>query len=74
LANLMAAGLPIICFDSEFNLARLGDKGIYLKNMDELGEKLNNIQDTGKIKYHIENLSEEKEVQKLFEIFQSLIK
>ena len=74
LANLMAAGLPIVCFDSEFNRARLGDKGLYIKNLTELGEKLDDIQGADKIEYNIENLSEEKEAQKLFEIFQSLVK
>ncbi|MFA5925338.1 MAG: glycosyltransferase [Parcubacteria group bacterium] len=74
IANLMAAGLPIICFENEFNRSRIGEKGIYLKDMSELGEKLDNIQDTGKIKYNIDDLSEEKEVRKLLEIFQSLTK
>ena len=74
LVNLMAAGLPIICFDNDFNRARLGEEGLYIKNMNELGEKLNNFQGIGKINYSIEDLSEGKEAQKLFGIFQSLTK
>lgn len=74
LANLMAAGLPIICFDNEFNRARLGNKGCYLKSFDDLREALANIKSAEKIDYDLENLSEEKEAQKLFDIFESLIK
>ncbi|HBB37169.1 MAG: glycosyl transferase group 1 [Candidatus Moranbacteria bacterium GW2011_GWC1_45_18] len=74
IANLMAAGLPIICFGTKFNRARLGEKGIYLKNMNELAEKMNTFQDTGKIEYDIENFSEEKEARKLLEIFLLLVK
>jgi glycosyltransferase involved in cell wall biosynthesis len=72
LMNLAAAGLPIVCFDSKFNRARLGEKGNYLKNMDDLENALKNIQTGEKVKYDLENLSEEKEVKKLFEIFKSI--
>jgi glycosyltransferase involved in cell wall biosynthesis len=72
LVNLMAAGLPIVCFENEFNRARLGNTGHYLKSMNDLGEILININSREKIHYDLENLSEEKEVQKLFEIFKKL--
>lgn len=74
IANLMAAGLPVICFENKFNRSRLGEKGYYLKNFEDLGPVLERINAGKEIKYDIENLSEEKEVQKLFEIFQLLIK
>lgn len=74
LANLMAAGLPIVCFDNEFNRARLEKKGYYLKSFDDLSEALENIESAGKINYNFEEFSEEKEVRKLFEIFQSFAK
>ena len=74
LANLMAAGLPIVCFENDFNRARLGDKGFYLKTFDDLQGILENITSAEKINYDLENLSEEKEARKLYEIFQSLLK
>ncbi|MDI6778180.1 MAG: glycosyltransferase [Patescibacteria group bacterium] len=73
IVNLMAAKLPIICFASNFNRARLGNKGFYLNSFDDLGKILENIDGAGKMDYNLEDLSEEKEVQKLFEIFKSLI-
>jgi glycosyltransferase involved in cell wall biosynthesis len=73
LVNYMAAGLPIICFDSEFNRARLGGKGFYLKFFDNLPETLEKIKGMEKIDYDLENLNEEKEIRKLYEIFQSII-
>jgi len=74
LVNLMAAGLPIVCFENEFNRTRLGEKGFYLKKIDDLKNTLANFPSTGKINYDLGNLSEEKEVKKMFEIFQSLVK
>jgi glycosyltransferase involved in cell wall biosynthesis len=74
LANLMAAGLPVVCFENDFNRSRLGDKGSYLKTFDGLQGILENITSAEKISYDLENLSEEKEAQKLFEIFELLTK
>lgn len=74
LANLMAAGLPIVCFENDFNRARLGDKGFYLKTFGDLNATLENINGEEKIHYNLENLSEEKEARKLFEIFESFAK
>jgi len=74
IANLMAAGLPIICFDSEFNRARLGGRGFYLNSMENLSAVLENTKNAGKIRYDLENLGEEKEARKLFEVFNSVIK
>jgi glycosyltransferase involved in cell wall biosynthesis len=71
IVNLMAAGLPIICFDSEFNRSRLGIKGFYLEDMKDLGKALENIS-SKKVKYDLEDLSEEKEARKLLEIFEEL--
>jgi len=74
LANLMAAGLPVVCFENDFNRARLGDKGHYLKSIDDLQSVLENITSAEKIEYNLEELSEEKEARKLFEIFELLTK
>jgi glycosyltransferase involved in cell wall biosynthesis len=74
LANLMAADLPIICLENEFNRTRLGDKGFFLKNISDLKNTLLNFSTSGKVDYNLENLSEEKEVKKLFEIFKLLKK
>lgn len=74
LVNLMAAGLPVICFGSDFNRERLGDKGYFLQDFSELGEALEKIGISEKIDYNLEDLSEENEIRKLFEIFKSLIK
>lgn len=74
LMGYMAAGLPIICFENEFNRSRLGEKGSYLENINELDKKLDAIMSSERIDYAILDLSEEKEVEKLFSIIQSLIK
>jgi len=74
LMNLMAAGLPVVCFENDFNRARLGDKGYYLKSIDDLQSVLESITSAKKISYNLENLSEEKEARKLFEIFDNLVK
>jgi glycosyltransferase involved in cell wall biosynthesis len=74
LVNLMAAGCPIICFEKDFNRARLGEKGYYMENFDDLGHILENIKTSEKIHYDMEELSEEKEAKKLFDIFEKLIK
>lgn len=74
LVNLMAAGLPIICFENEFNRARLGEKGFYLKTADDLPEALEKTEEAGKIAYDLENLSEEKEIRRLFGIFRNITK
>lgn len=74
LVNYMAAGLPIICFENEFNQARLEEKGFYLKSFDGLQKTLTKIENAEKVNYGLESLSEEKEVRKLHEIFHSLAK
>ncbi|MCX6762563.1 MAG: glycosyltransferase family 4 protein [Candidatus Moranbacteria bacterium] len=74
LANLMAAGLPVVCFENDFNRARLGDKGFYLKTFDDLQAILESMTSAEKINYDLENLSEEKEARKLFGIFEQLTK
>ena len=74
LANLMAAGLPIVCFDNEFNRTRLGKKGIYMKSINDLGETLEKINLSERVDYNLEEFSEEKEARKLLEIFESLVK
>jgi glycosyltransferase involved in cell wall biosynthesis len=74
LVNLMAAGLPIVCFEKEFNRTRLGEKGHYIENFGELADTLRNIESSAKIDYHLEDFSEEKEAKKLFDIFEKLTK
>lgn len=74
IVNLMAASLPIICFDNEFNRSRLGEKGYFLKSFGELGGILKKIGTKERIDYYLEGLSEEKEIRKLFKIFESLAK
>jgi glycosyltransferase involved in cell wall biosynthesis len=71
LMNLLAAELPIICFDNEFCRSRLGEKGYFLRSLDDLGKLLANINKGQKIAYDLENLSEEKEARKLFGILKS---
>lgn len=74
LMNLMAAGLPIVCFDNEFNRARLREKGHYMNDISNLDEALKKTRIADKVEYELENLGEEKEAWKLFEIFESLVK
>ncbi len=74
LMNLMAAGLPIICFDNDFNRVRLGEKGLYMKDFSDLGAALQNLDQPKQTDYGLNNHSEEKETRKLFGIFQSLTK
>jgi len=74
LVNLMAAGCPIICFEKEFNRARLGEKGYYMKSFGDLDGVLANINGKEKIDYNLKNVSQGKEVQKLMSIFRLLTK
>lgn len=74
LANLMAASLPILCFENEFNRSRLDEKGMYMHTFVDLGGFLDKIVTSERVNYNIEDLSEEKEVRKLFDIFEHLIK
>jgi len=74
LVNLMAAGCPIICFEKDFNRARLGEKGYYMQNFNDLSGILERLQTSEKIHYDMKELGEEKEAKKLFEIFSNLIK
>jgi glycosyltransferase involved in cell wall biosynthesis/putative flippase GtrA len=73
IVNLMAASLPIICFENEFNRSRLGEKGYYLKTFGELGSILKKIGTRERIGYDLEELGERKEIKKLFQIFKQLI-
>jgi glycosyltransferase involved in cell wall biosynthesis len=73
LANLMSAGCPIVCFDKEFNRARLEEKGHYMQKFDDLAGVLDKIEIDERIEYDLEDLGEEKEAKKLFEIFENLI-
>jgi glycosyltransferase involved in cell wall biosynthesis len=75
LVSYMAAGLPVICFDNEFNRNKIGGKGHFMREMDDLKNILPKIEKGGKIQYEkLAELSEEKEARKLFEIFESLAK
>jgi hypothetical protein len=70
----MATSLPIICFDNEFNRSRLGEKGYFMRSFDDLERNLSKITGQEKIKYNLEKVSQEKEVQKLMSIFRLLMK
>jgi len=74
IVNLMAAGLPIICFENEFNRARLGNKGLFIKSFDELSQALADVEKGDNIDYDLGSLNEEREIQKLYEIFVQLTK
>jgi glycosyltransferase involved in cell wall biosynthesis len=74
LINLMAAGCPIICFEKEFNRARLGEKGHYMQNFGDLSGILEHLETSDKIHYDMEELGEKKEAKKLYDIFEKLIK
>jgi glycosyltransferase involved in cell wall biosynthesis len=74
LVNLMATRLPIICFENEFNRARLGEKGYYMKSFEELGEVLSKVNGKEKIDYDLKNMGQREEVQKLLSIFRLLMK
>lgn len=72
LLNYMAAGLPVICFDTEFNRARLGERGNYLKQEEDFKTVLENLR-LGKVNYDLVALSVEKEVAKLEKILREMI-
>lgn len=74
LVNLMATRLPIICFNNDFNRSRLGEKGYYMKTFDDLGEVLGKVNGREKIEYNLQNVSEDREVQKLMSVFRLLMK
>jgi glycosyltransferase involved in cell wall biosynthesis len=73
LMNYMASNLPIICFKNNFNRQRLGKEGLYLNNISELKKILNAFKNN-KIEYNLKEESEEKQVEKLFEIIQNIKK
>lgn len=75
LMSYMAAGLPVVCFENEFNRNKLGEAGYFMREMEDLQNILPKIEKGKKIEYEkLAELSEEKETRKLFEIFQSIIK
>ncbi|MBT3356203.1 glycosyltransferase [bacterium] len=72
LMNYMAVGLPIVCFENNFNKQKLGSKGFYLQKMSDLGNSLR--QDfPEKISYNLQDEIEKGEIEKLFNIFTKLI-
>jgi glycosyltransferase involved in cell wall biosynthesis len=73
LMNYMAAELPVVCFENEFNRLRIGAKGSYIGNFQELVPVLNS-KEFKRIQYDLKKESEENQVKKLFEIFKKLIK
>lgn len=72
LMNYMAAKLPVICFDNDFNRNRLGDNGNYLLGISDLKAVLENTK-IGKVKYDLGKDSQECEGKKIFEIFVKLL-
>lgn len=72
LMNLMAAGLPIICFDNEFNKARLGQYGRYIANISDLGKLLGQVGEKKEIKYDLDGHGEENEAKKLLGVMEEI--
>jgi glycosyltransferase involved in cell wall biosynthesis len=73
LMNYMAASLPIICFENEFNKARLGEQGSYMREVGDLNDILRDI-NLEKKTYNLSEFSEEGEVKKLDRIIKELVK
>ena len=73
LANYIAADLPIICFENKFNRARLGEKGFYLRTIGDLKNILASWKKCS-VNYNSKGFSEEEEAERLFRIFNSLLK
>jgi glycosyltransferase involved in cell wall biosynthesis len=74
LVNLMATKLPIICFENDFNRARLGEKGYYMQSFGDFGSILAKINGREKIDYDVKDISQGGEVRKLMSIFRLLTK
>lgn len=73
LVNYMTAGLPVICFENEFNRQLLGGSGLYMSSFSELENLLLQLSENHqRISYDLESISEESEVKKLFSILQKL--
>lgn len=75
LVNYMVVGLPVICFENNFNRDFLKEKGIYLQDINELKEKLilleNNNNDW---EYEsLNHLDGKEEMKKLELIFKKLV-
>lgn len=73
LLNYMAMKMPIICYENDFNKTRLGKKGFYLSDMNDLVNVLNK-DFPEEIDYNLENDIENEEVEKLFKVFKEVIK
>jgi glycosyltransferase involved in cell wall biosynthesis len=73
LVNLMAAGLPIICRDNDFNRSRLGDLGLYIAENNDFKKVLDNFTSGSNIDYGLKNHGEALEAKKLLEIINFLI-
>jgi glycosyltransferase involved in cell wall biosynthesis len=75
----MASGLPIVCFDNNFNKFRLGNSGFYVKTFSDLISALSKIKRNFFISkknlcYEFEKESEEKEVYKIEKIIREILK
>lgn len=64
----MASGLPVICFQNDFNRKLLGEKGNYLNHWKELGVVLERLPKEGRISYNLSKLSEYDETRRLYGI------
>lgn len=71
LVNYMAAGLPVICFENDFNRARVGNNGRCIKEISELKNILKKKNSSPTTQYGLDKKNEEREVLKLLEIFKS---
>jgi len=76
ITNYMAAGLPIICFENDFNRKILGEKGFYLNNWKDFSLKLEELNKTDFIEknnYNLGNFSEKKQVEILLGLFKKVL-
>ncbi|MFW5885307.1 MAG: glycosyltransferase [Patescibacteria group bacterium] len=73
LVNYMAAKLPIICFDNNFNRNRLGNKGFYINNIADL-ESVLIRKDLKQEEYDLEKESQEAEIKKLLNVYKNILK
>jgi glycosyltransferase involved in cell wall biosynthesis len=71
LANYMAAGLPVICFEKQFNRSRLGEQGHYISKISEMKHVLGS-KDFVRVQYDLSKEDEQNEADKLHGIFRQL--
>lgn len=71
----MANNLPILCFDNQFNRAKLKEQGCYFKVIKETKKILTNNNFPNKpVNYDLKNLNNQKEMEKLEKVLKKIIK